>query len=133
MSFQNNSVKKENNMIFDAVNATPEDNYVEVPNDLIQNAEISGVAYKVLLLMYYSPVKTNLSNEYLSQFMKEGKTAIASAKKELENKGYLKLIRLRSKCGKHYSPSYAYCVLDPEDFNIEDAIKKLNQEGFDLA
>ncbi|NCC82461.1 MAG: hypothetical protein EOM04_09365 [Clostridia bacterium] len=103
---------------------------------LNQDAELSAVAYKLLLVMYCSPIKTNLVNDYLLQFMKEGRIAVGKAKKELEEKGYIQIIRLRDKKTKNFVSPCVYCVLDPEDFNIKEVqkiIQKLDHEGFEVV
>ncbi|NCC82462.1 MAG: hypothetical protein EOM04_09370, partial [Clostridia bacterium] len=119
----------------DLVNAEPEDTYTCIPNEMLRSSELSGTAVKLLGLVCSNKKGWKNWNSSIRKHMKEGEKAIRTAKKELEAKGYWKLIRYRDAKTKRFIGSFISCAFSPDNHKSEELlsiIEKLKKEGIEV-
>ena len=98
--------------------------YTIIDNTILRDKNISLKAKGLLCFILSLPPKWNFSKEGLCSCIKEGKTAIDTALKELETYGYLKITKT-TKSGKFYS-KYDFYAMPFEQYSV--SMKKPNRK-----
>ena len=92
----------------DAINGSPNVNFTQISNELLRNPNISGKATKILCILLSNQDGWKSYIPFLLSMMKEGKDAVLSGLKELEELGYLKRIKYRDRITKKWRIIYIY-------------------------
>lgn len=87
--------------------------YATIPNELLNNPEISLKAKGLFGYLQSKPDDWDFSKKRIARQVKEGLTAIKTAFKELKENGYLKTIPVKDKEGKW--AGYNYILSDKPD------------------
>lgn len=129
------SLQKINNMkrdkMKDLVYRSTSTGFTQVPNQLLRNPEVSFKAKGLLALLLSNKDGWESTMQGLLSYTKEGKSAIQSALKELEEWGYLKRIEYRSTETKRYVGTlWAYTDIC-EGFDMYHIIIELDKYGYE--
>ena len=81
-------------------------NYTTIDNNILKNKELSLKARGLLVTMLSLPDEWDYTVSGLCTILKDGKTSIQSALKELEKAGYLVRIQTKDSNGKFSSADY---------------------------
>lgn len=127
MERTNNKIK-----IPDAMNCSLTKDFTQVPNTLLRNPDISGKAKAILCLLLSNKEGWHSYITTIEQMMKEGKDAISSALKELEEFKYLQRIRYREIESKKLVGSFWAYTDIPESFNIKEQIAFLKKKNLEI-
>ena len=101
-----------------------EKDFVQIPNSILTNPDISLKAKGILALMLSLPDNWKFSIEGIASKCKESKECIGSAIKELESAGYIKRTMMHGVDGKITGMEYEifeepYTVVEAEEHNEE--------------
>ena len=104
----------------DAVNCTSKRNFTQVSNDLIRDETLSFKAkgLSFYLKSQFEPHKICISE--IAKHSSDGKAAISGAIKELQEKGYLKIIKYKSTETGKYMGSFWIMADKPYMFNMKN-------------
>ena len=117
----------------DAINTSIGKNFTQIPNDLLRNPCISGKAKTIFCLLHMLSNQEEHTNyiTFLKQAMKEGKEAIRSGLKELEQNGHLICIHYRDKKTKIRIGSFWIYTDFPGNFDLKDSLDFLEEQGLE--
>lgn len=117
----------------DAINSSVSKNFTQVPNDLLRNPELSLKAKALLCILLSNREGWRSYMVKIGEMLKEGKEALQTGMKELEQAGYLKRIQFRDKRTKQYRGSFLSYTDSPNNHNLQDALARLDAEGFEVC
>jgi hypothetical protein len=117
----------------DSINFSPETNYTQIPNEMLRNPELSCKAKTVLCLLLSNKNGWHSSVESLKKMMKEGADSIRFGISELEEQGYLKVVRYRDKITKREKGSLWAYSNKPETFDSTQCNLLLNSYGCEIS
>jgi hypothetical protein len=115
----------------DAINCGIQENFTQIPNDLLKNPNISSKAKILLSILLSNRYGWKSCIESLSSMVKEKKDSISASLHELEKFGYLIRIRYRNKYNKKWIGSFWAYTNDPFKFNYENQIKLLEHQNLE--
>lgn len=119
------------NRLPDMVNCTMPNHFTMMPNDLIRNNQMSAKAKCVLFILLSNDSGWTTYRETLAKYMKEGKSVIDSAIKELKTFGYVKIIKYRETSTKQLKGSVWMYTNLPNNFDYENIEKQLQTHCFE--
>lgn len=115
-----------------AINASPEGNYTQIPNDLIRNPKISAKAKIILSILLSNRQGWKSHVKVIVSMMKEGRDAVQNGLKELEELGYLKRLKYREKESKRLR-GWIWLYTDrAEGFDLKGVEESIVFSGFEL-
>ena len=101
--------------------------FTQVPNDLLCSNKITGIAKALWCVLYSKPDDWTFFWPEISRNFKEGREALASAKKNLEEAGYLKTIQKRILTGRGNETKFG--GMDMELFHTPSLTLDLQPKG----
>jgi len=125
-------MKKENRLM-DAINCSPTEKFTQIPNDLLRNPDISGKAKAILCILLSNKHGWRSYITTLQKIMKEGRDAIRSGIRELEQNDYLRRIRYRDAETKQYVGMFWAYANAQGQFNIENHMNTLKNKGLEAV
>lgn len=117
----------------DARNASPVNNFTQVPNDLLRNPTITSKAKTILGLLLSNQVGWVSSLSMLQTCMKEGRDAIRSGVTELEEIGYLRIIKFKDKATGQFSGSFWAYTNIPYEFDLTSHNESLVENNLEIV
>ncbi|NCD07573.1 MAG: hypothetical protein EOL97_15805, partial [Spirochaetia bacterium] len=116
----------------DAIDATPEDNYTKISNDILRSPEYSSVEVRLLGLLCGNKEGWISWMSKINLMMKEGSKSIKNAMRELENKGHVARYQYKSMKNGQYSGSFLSYSMNKgqhKNKNLHSLIEYLLEEG----
>lgn len=123
---------RETPRISDAIHTSVQDKFTKIPNVMLRNPDISAKAKTVLSICLSNKDGWKSSIKGLSNFMREGETAITNAIGELQQSRYLKRIRYRRQDTKKVVGSFWAVTDQPGCFDLQDTIAELDAHDLEM-
>lgn len=120
-------------LLFDARNCSPENNYTQIPNDLLRNPELSLKAKGLLCLLLSNRYGWETHLETLMKLTNEKEFSLRAGIKELEDAEYLIRPRIRCKKTKKWIGSiWAYTSVQGV-FSIDQHRETLESQDLEIV
>jgi len=116
----------------DAINCTTSSEFTQIPNKMLRSPELSAKAKGILCLLLSNKKGWCSYVKVIEQMMTDGRESIQSGLSELEEIGYLIRLHYREKNTKKYR-GVMWCYTDnPNEFDMEEAERLLEEGGFEI-
>lgn len=119
-------------LIPDAINASVESNYTQIPNSFLRNPEISGKAKALLCLLLSNNENWHSCIETISTMMKEQRDAILSGLNELKKFGYFTTLKYRDLTTKQIKGNLWVYTNKPHKYNLKKHVQMLYENGLEV-
>jgi len=123
---------KRKNRLPDAINCDTETPFYQVPFSLIDDKNLSGKAFKILVMSLRNKEGEWTSySSAITERMKEGAEAVSNGLKELEVGGYLQRVKYRDKQTKTIAGSVWLFTSTPFRFKMQKVSDLLENNGYE--
>lgn len=117
----------------DAINASPKSNFSQIPNEIIRSSQLSATAAKVLMVLLSNSDGWKSCRQAIVRCMAEGKDAVDSALKQLEQADYLRRYQYRDKRTKKIQGKLWAYTDTPGVHCVDQRLPILEELGWELV
>jgi len=125
-------ITKNDNPLMDAINCSPPDNFIIIPNTILKNPSISFKAKGIFSLLISNEDEYIPYLDIIKKASTDGETSIKAGLSELEKAGYFRRFKYRDKKTKKWVGSFWGITDTPNSFNIDIYIQKLEKLGCEI-
>ena len=118
--------------MMDAVNCSPDQNFTQIPNEILRNSKLSFKAKGILAILLSNRKGWVSYQSKLSEYGKDGVDSIQTGLAELKQQGYFWPVRFVDKETKRNRGSFWAYTTTPFIFKIEPHIQALEEKGFEI-